>query len=169
MQTPTSMTEENASSRGKRQTSLRQLAIIVVSVFSLIAIFRQQQLFLDLYKPLSDYVFASVTATANTTASNQPQTNQKRKHIRPINPNNKHAKISFRLHDPNIFPITHEYNQYMRCPLGSVTIGKNRNRRPTGEGRSGVLPDVFVRNEYVDVKSHFVHFILSCASHPISL
>ena len=152
------MTEENASSRGKRQTALRQLAIVVVSVFSLIAIFRQQQLFLDLYKPLSDYAFgtldtitANATVNANATASNQPETNQKKKrqHIRPINPNNKHAKISFRLHDPNTFPITHEYNQYARCPLGSVMIGKNRNRRPTGEGRSGVLPDVFVKNEYV--------------------
>ena len=143
--------------RSKRETASRQLAVIFIPLSLIIIIFlrQEQQLLLDLYKPLSDTFTAALDTLSASNATNASyianrhellDTSRKWKHIRPISSAHR-TKISFRLHDPNTFPITHEYNQYMRCPLRNLMKGKNRNARPTGEVRSGVLPDEFIRNE----------------------
>ncbi|KAL3806115.1 hypothetical protein ACHAXA_011223 [Cyclostephanos tholiformis] len=53
------------------------------------------------------------------------------------------VRISFELHDPNTLPLTNVFDPHVLCPIGEVTIG--RNRRRTGQNRTGGLPPSLVR------------------------
>jgi len=55
------------------------------------------------------------------------------------------ARISFNLHDPKDWQLSNDFNLYVKCPLGEVTIGKRKV--PTGEYRSGKLPQSLVRDD----------------------
>ena len=61
------------------------------------------------------------------------------------NATNATARISFQLHDPKDWELSNVFNLYVKCPLGKVTMGKRKV--PTGEYRSGKLPQSLVRDD----------------------
>ncbi len=63
----------------------------------------------------------------------------------PDDDDDRPVKISFRLYNPSDYPIHHKFNQYMTCPLGNLTRGKGNRATPTGEVRTGDVPDELMR------------------------
>ena len=61
------------------------------------------------------------------------------------NATNVTARISFQLHDPKDWELRNVFNLYVKCPLGKVTVGKRKV--PTGEFRTGKLPQSLVRDD----------------------
>ena len=69
------------------------------------------------------------------------------------NTSDANIRISVEIHKPQTKPIQNIFNLYVTCPLGQVMGGNKRNRKPTGEIRSGALPSAL---QYVN-NTHDLH------------
>lgn len=136
-------TQQQRSALRRKKVIVRLVTFIAVFIFCCYReVFISNHLVTSIVNKLNDRSKPLNDSSADK--EKKSSTSRKWKHIQVVS-NDKPTKISFQLYSPSAHPITHEYNQYMTCRLGNLTSGKGNRARPTGEVRSGEVPNELMR------------------------